>query len=419
MSIRSPFPTSRVLAVTLVVSVALPVHSQVFDVVPVLVTDQLDSSSIGVTNAGDGSGRLFVTDREGHVQIWTGSVVLATPFLDISSLVSNGGEQGLLGLAFHPDYETNGFFFVYYTDLAGDTAIARYTVSAGDPNVANAASALPILSFSQPFSNHNAGDLHFGPDGYLYISSGDGGGDGCVSQDTTNLLGKILRIDVDGDDFPGDPDRNYAIPPDNPFVATRGIDAAEIWILGLRNPWRFSFDRETGDLWIGDVGEGDWEEFDLLPAGEQAGANLGWPWFEGPDPFTWCEGKSNPFTSCDENGFICPVLQLNRTEGALSAIGGFRYRGSAHPSLVGTYFYTDWGQGRLHAGTEGAGGAWASADLGFIGGFGPTGFGEDEDGEVYYVNSSELRRITGTGPGSIFTDGFESGDVTGWSSSVP
>lgn len=399
-------------------ALSLPAASdgQAYDVTPVVVTNQLDGSSIGVTNAGDGSGRLFVVAQGGEIQIWDGAQVLAAPFLDISALASDGGEQGLLGLAFHPEYETNGFFFVNYTDNSGDTVVARYSVS-GDPDIADSGSALQILTFTQPAPNHNAGDMHFGDDGYLYISSGDGGGDWCNSQDDSNLLGKILRIDIDGDDFPGDADRNYAIPPDNPLVGTPGA-AAEIWIMGLRNPWRFSFDRANGDLFIGDVGEGTWEEFSYVPAGSQSGANMGWPWFEGVADFTTCtDPPGSPFADCDDGPFTCPILDLHRDDGACSGIGGFRYRGSQFPSLVGTYFFADWCQGRLHAGLEDDG-TWMQFDLGFVGGFGPTGFGEDEDGELYYVNNFELLQITGTGP-AIFTDGFESGDTSSWSSTVP
>ncbi|MDA8020153.1 MAG: PQQ-dependent sugar dehydrogenase [Thermoanaerobaculia bacterium] len=398
-------------------AVLTPMQSsaQDYDVTPMVVTDDLNSSSIGVTHAGDGSGRLFVVDQDGLIQIWDGAQVLAQPFLNISSLTSDGGEQGLLGLAFHPQYETNGFFYVNYTDNSGDTVVARYSVS-GNPDIADGGSALQILTFTQPATNHNAGDMHFGPDGYLYISSGDGGANWCNSQDDGNLLGKILRIDVDNDDFPGDAGRNYAIPAGNPFIGVSGA-AEEIWVMGLRNPWRFSFDRATGDMFIGDVGEGDWEEFDYLPAGGQAGTNMGWPWFEGVDSLNSCsDPPGSPFADCDDGPFTCPVLDLHRDDGACSAIGGFRYRGSEYPSLRGTYFFADWCQGNLHAGVEDDG-SWTSIDLGDIGAFGPTGFGEDESGELYYVNNFRLLQITGTGP-ALFTDGFESGNTASWSATV-
>lgn len=412
---RFAFFAAVLLAAPLVLLSPLAASAQGYDVTPVLVTGNLDSSSIGLAASGDGSGRLFVVAQNGLIQIWDGAQVLVQPFLDVSLLVSDGGEQGLLGLAFHPDYATNGFFYVNYTDTSGDTVVARYSVSA-DPDLADSASAVEILTFTQPAPNHNAGDMHFGDDGYLYISTGDGGGDWCNSQDDSILLGKILRIDVDADDFPGDPDRNYAIPPDNPLVGVSGA-AEEIWVMGLRNPWRFSFDRQNGDLFIGDVGEGTWEEFSRLPAGGQAGSNMGWPWFEGVADFTTCtDPPGSPFADCDDGPFTCPILDLHRDDGACSGIGGYRYRGTQYPSLVGTYFYADWCQGRLWAGQEVDRG-WTSHDLGDIGTFGPTGFGEGDDGELYFVNNFELRQITGSGP-AIFVDGFESGDTSAWSATV-
>jgi glucose/arabinose dehydrogenase len=212
---------------------------------------------VTVANAGDGTGRLFIVQQEGQILIFVNGIILPTPFLDISNLVSCCGERGLLGLAFHPDYTANGFFYVDYTDVNGNTVVARYTVSATAPNVADPDSAHTILTQEQPFSNHNGGQLAFGPDGYLYIAFGDGGSGGDPQGNGQNLetwLGKILRVDINGDDFPGDPNRNYAVPPDNPFVNTAGLD--EIWAYGLRNPWRCTFDRVTGDFFIADVGLG-------------------------------------------------------------------------------------------------------------------------------------------------------------------
>lgn len=193
------------------------------------------SSPIGLTNAGDGSGRLFVIQQGGQIRVWDGSQLLIPPFLDIAHLTNGGGERGLLGLAFHPLYHENGYFFINYTDLNGDTVIARYQASPPGTNAANPGSALQILSFEQPFVNHNGGDLHFGPDGHLYISSGDGG-DRTTAQDSSSLLGKILRIDINGDDFPGDPGRNYRIPADNPLVNVAGA-AAEIYVLAACRTW--------------------------------------------------------------------------------------------------------------------------------------------------------------------------------------
>ena len=389
-------------------------HAQTPDFTVIEVTNSLDESTIGLASAGDGSGRLFAVVQSGLIQIWNGTSVLAQPFLDVSSLTNDGGERGLLGLAFHPNYSVNGYFFVYYTDLSGDSVIARYTVS-GDPNVADSGSALRILGFPQTAGNHNGGDIHFGPDGYLYIASGDGGGNWCDAQDDGNLLGKLLRIDVDNDDFPADADANYAIPAGNPLVGVSGA-REEIWTMGLRNPWRFSFDRLTGDVLIGDVGEGAWEEFDLLPAGV-GGLNMGWPWFEGEDTFTSCaEPSGGPFTDCSDAPFSCPFTALSHsTDSACSAIGGYRYRGPEYPGLAGLYFYTDWCGGIVKAAREELSG-WVSYDVSTQG-FGVTGFGEDDNGELYFVNSGTLYQITGEGFG-IFSDGFESGDVTAWSVNV-
>src|SRR5436190_1395198 len=221
-----------------------------------------------IANAGDGSGRIFIVQETGQILILINGSVLPTPFLDISDLVGQTAEHGLLGLAFHPDYVSNGFFYVDYTRVDdGTTVIARYQVSAGDPNVADPDSAQIVLTQDQPGGDHNGGQLAFGPDGYLYISIGDGGccGDPFqTGQDLETWLGKILRVDIDGDDFPGDPDRNYAVPPDNPFVGGPGLD--EIWAYGLRNPWRCSFDRSTGDFLIADVGQDTWEEVNFQPA---------------------------------------------------------------------------------------------------------------------------------------------------------
>ncbi len=404
-----------VLALSLsLLALPSPTQAQEPEFIVLEVTTTLDKGTVGLAHAGDGSGRLFVIVQSGLLEIWDGSQVLATPFLDISGITTSGGEQGLLGLAFHPDYGTNGFFYVYYSDLAGDSVVARYTVS-GDPNIANSASAMRVLGFAQPAGNHNGGDLHFGPDGYLYISSGDGGAGACNSQDTSNLLGKILRIDVDGDDFPST-DSNYAIPADNPLVGVAGA-AEEIWTLGVRNPWRFSFDRLNGDMFIGDVGEGTWEEFNRVPAGT-AGVNLGWPWFEGPSIGTSCaEPSGGPFGSCDAGPFTCPITSLDHDgDGACSAIGGYRYRGAAYPGLEGLYFYTDWCGGIVKAARE-QGPLWQSYDVSTQG-FGVTSFGEDEDGELYFVNGPTLYQITGEGFG-LFSDGFETGNTQEWTATAP
>ncbi len=361
------------------------------------------TNPVSVTNAGDGSDRLFVTQQGGQIKVVENGIHLATPFLDISAIITSGGERGLLGLAFHPNYANNGFFYVYYTDLSGDSVIERYSVSAGDINVANPASAQMVLTFVQPFGAHNGGDLSFGPtDGFLYISSGDGSGDPMASQDLDSLLGKILRIDVDGDDFPGDGDRNYAIPADNPYANTTGAD--EVWVSGLRNPWRISHDRINGDLFIGDVGEDTWEEFNHTPAGS-GGQNYGWPCFEGAD-FSGLGG-------CDSNGpNDLPIAALQHDQPGsnfCTAVGGYRYRGSDYAGLYGWYLFTDWCDGRYFAARETTNG-WEFFDMGvLIGGFAVTSMGESEDGELYAVAWSGLLKITGPtlADDMIFADDFE------------
>lgn len=363
------------------------------------------TSPVSVTHAGDGSDRLFVTQQGGQIKVVENGVHLTTPFLDISAIITAGGESGLLGLAFHPNYASIGYFFVNYTDLNGDTVVARYTVSAGDPNIANPASATPVLGFDQPFGAHNGGDLNFGPqDGYLYISSGDGGGDPMASQDLNSLLGKILRIDVDGDDFPGDPDRNYAIPADNPYAGVAGAD--EVWVSGLRNPWRFSFDRVNGDLFIGDVGEDSWEEFNRVPNTSTGGENFGWPCFEG--------GDYSGLAGCDSNGpNELPFAALEHDQPGsnyCTAVGGYRYRGVEYGGLLGWYLFTDWCDGDFFAARQ-TGQGWEVHNMGeLIGGFAVTSMGEDEAGELYAVAWSGLVKITGPTQAPddvIFITGFE------------
>ncbi|HET9950654.1 MAG TPA: PQQ-dependent sugar dehydrogenase [Candidatus Eisenbacteria bacterium] len=281
---------------------------------------------------GDTS-RVFIVEKGGRIRIAKQGVLLARPFLDISSLVSTGGEQGLLGLAFHPSYATNGRFFVDYTNLAGDTRVAAYTVSS-DPDSAVPTGAT-ILAVDQPFSNHNGGQIAFGPDGFLYVGLGDGGSGGDPQgngQSLTTLLGKILRLDVDGA-------APYAVPPTNPF-AGRADAKGEIWSYGLRNPWRFSFDATTGAIWIGDVGQNAWEEIDVEPAGA-GGRNYGWNRMEG----THCYP---PNAACDTTGLVLPLLEYGHGSGC-SVTGGYVYRGSDLPELSGTYFYGDFCTGMIRS----------------------------------------------------------------------
>ena len=324
---------------------------------------------VGLTNAGDGSDRLFVIEQSGKVLVISDNVLLAEPFLDITGLVSCCGERGLLGLAFHPDYSENGFFFVNYSDINGDTIIARFEVS-NDPDLANMDSEKELLRIEQPYANHNGGGIAFGPDGYLYVALGDGGSGGDPlgnAQNTNSLLGKLLRLDVDQAD-------GYAIPSDNPFAGGGG--APEVWAYGLRNPWRFSFDRLTGDLFIGDVGQGAWEEIDFLTAGYSGGANFGWNYREGSQPFV---AASNS----DDLELTDPVAEYGRGQG-FSVIGGVVYRGEQLPEWNGIYLYGDYGSGYIWGLYPSQDGPWQNRLL-FKTDNSITSFGEDEQGELYYV----------------------------------
>lgn len=331
------------------------------------------SSPVDITHAGDGSGRLFITLQGGRVVIFDGVQILSPPFLDINSLVSSGGERGLLGAAFHPNYVGNGFFYVSYTDTAGDSVIARYSVSL-DPNRADPTSGVILLTIPQPFSNHNGGQLHFGPDGYLYIGIGDGGSGGDPQnngQDLGTLLGKILRIDVDSG-FP------FTVPPDNPFVGVVGA-REEIWSFGLRNPWRFSFDRLTGDMFIGDVGQNSWEEVDFQPANSTGGENYGWRLMEGNSCF-------NPAINCNNGTLTLPILAYDHSVGC-SVTGGYLYRGSKNPNLNGLYLYGDFCSGLIWGAQEDGLGGWNTTVL-LDTNFSISTFGEDESGEIYFAHLS-------------------------------
>lgn len=290
--------------------------------------------------------RVFIVEQTGFVRIARNGTLLPRPFLDISSLVSGGSEQGLLGLAFHPLYATNGRFYIHYTNKAGDTRLAAYRVS-GDPDSADPAET-PILSVDQPYSNHNGGQIAFGSDGFLYMALGDGGSGGDPhgnGQSLATLLGKILRLDVDG----GAP---YVIPPTNPF-AGRTDARGEIWSYGLRNPWRFAFDSATRAMWIGDVGQNEWEEIDVEPAGT-GGRNYGWNRMEG----THCYP---PGSVCDTTGLIRPVLEYDHGSGC-SVTGGTVYRGAELPELGGTYFYGDFCTGLVRSARLGPAGTVETRD---------------------------------------------------------
>ncbi len=355
-----------------------------------------------VTHAGDDSGRLFVIEQEGAIRIIdAGGTLLPTPFLDIDSIVtggnSGGDERGLLGLAFHPDYETNGAsgegkFYVHYTGSGGDTRVAEYQVSAGNPDIADPGTARIILFHDQPFSNHNGGWLGFGPnDGYLYIAAGDGGSGndpGNRAARLNQVLGKIHRINIDGgDDFPGDPNQNYEVPADNPFVGTPGA-IESIWHYGLRNAWRTSFDRDNGDLWIGDVGQNGWEEINH-DIGNVGGLNYGWR----------CrEGFQSTGLSCGATGWTDPVHDYALTGGNCAVIGGYVYRGcELGEEYQGKYFFGDYCGGSIWT-LDPANGYALSTEFNF--GFGLSSFGEGGDGELYTsdVFSGQVFKIINTNP---------------------
>jgi glucose/arabinose dehydrogenase len=366
-------------------------HAQAAPFDPNAVSVSLDVVAQGfsqptfVTSAGDGSGRLFVVEKQGSIRVIANGAPLPDPFLDIRSLVgSSGTEQGLLGLAFHPHFAENGRFFVMYTANNapnGDNTIAEYHVSS-DPNRADPNSGRVLLAIPDFAPNHNGGMLAFGPDGYLYAGTGDGGGAGDPQRNGQNLqalLGKLLRLDVDG----GAP---YAIPPDNPF-AGRQDARPEIWAYGLRNPWRFSFDRATNDLWIADVGQNNWEEIDFQPAGSPGGQNYGWSIMEGMHCF-------RPATNCDQTGLTPPVAEYGHDLGC-SITGGYVYRGQASPALTGVYLYGDYCSGRIWALYQTPDGAYHQAQL-LQQNIQISSFGEDEAGEVYVagLDTGTIYRLT-------------------------
>jgi len=293
---------------------------------------------VDLQHAGDGSERLFVVEQEGRILVFDNDPAVSGTklFLDIRPRIdTRGNEEGLLGLAFHPEYASNGYFYVNYTATNPDrTVISRFEVSENDPDAADAGSETVLLEFAQPYSNHNGGQVAFGPDGYLYIATGDGGSGGDPqnnAQNRSNLLGKILRIDVDNPEA----GKEYGIPGDNPFAGNTEGYAEEIYAWGLRNPWRFSFDTETGRLWTGDVGQNRFEEVDII----ENGKNYGWRIMEGFSCF-------NPSSGCDQTGLTLPVIEYGRDQGA-SITGGYVYRGSSVPELQGKYIYADFVTGRI------------------------------------------------------------------------
>lgn len=348
------------------------------------------SQPLHLQNSGDN--RLFIVEKGGKIKIFLeDNTVSPTPFLDLSDIISTQGEQGLLGLAFHPDYDNNGYFFVNYTNTAGNTQISRFTVSAANPDIADPGSELFILDFNQPASNHNGGDMIFGPDGYLYISSGDGGSSGDpnnLAQNINVLLGKMLRIDIDNPSG----GNAYGIPPDNPFINTQDA-RPEIWAYGLRNPWRFSIDIEDNNIWIADVGQGSREEINRQSL-DEGGVNYGWRCYEGSLPF-------NTDGCPPQSELVFPIAEYGHENGNCSITGGHVYRGSEYSDIAGLYFFADYCSGMI--------GSVDSEDQVTIYGDFPgrwVSFGQDVDKELYLldINEGKVFRLKGSETAGVNSD---------------
>jgi glucose/arabinose dehydrogenase len=344
-----------------------------------LVAGGLDAP-VHITHAGDGSGRIFVVEQRGRIKIIKNGIQQGT-FLDITDRVRSpfsggGNEEGLLSVAFPPGYGSSlAHFYVYYTRENGDNRVSRFSLGLS-PDSADPNSEETILDLTHPTNqNHNGGQLQFGPDGYLYIATGDGGGGGDPAGNAQNpgsLLGKLLRIDVESGDSP------YGVPSDNPFAGAGGY-LEEIWALGLRNPWRFSFDRQTGDLYLGDVGQGSWEEIDYQPASSLGGENYGWNILEGFECYT------DP--TCDDSGLVPPAhVYATHLDGTCAVTGGYVYRGAAYPDLAGIYLFADYCSGVIWS-LQNQGGSWVDQVL-LDTTLNITTFGEDEAGELYLTDSS-------------------------------
>lgn len=369
-----------------------------FSQAPIVQYQRIDSpysQPVDIVNAGDNSNRLFIVQKDGIVRIWNGVAPSLTPFINISGIISGGGERGLLSMAFHPQYATNRYFFLYYTNTSGNLTLARYQTQAGNANLADAASAKILLTIPHPGqSNHNGGKLLFGSDGYLYLGTGDGGGGDDLPNNAQNglsLLGKMLRIDVN--DFADNTAPFYAIPPNNPYVGNATV-APEIIALGLRNPWRWSFDKTTGDMWIGDVGQSAREEVDFRAAASiLQPTNYGWRCLEGsitnPNGSVACPAPAN---------YVPPIFDYTRSAatGGFVITGGMVYRGSQYPLLQGYYVCTDYATGNIwliYPNNPG----WVSTLQTTYKVTNISGFGADEQGEMYAVKLQSDADAVNTG----------------------
>jgi glucose/arabinose dehydrogenase len=345
------------------------------------------TTPLDIEQAGDGSGRLFVVEQEGRIKIIQNGNVLGTPYLDISSSVASGGEEGLLGLAFHPSFSSNGCFYVNYTSTRNgklQTFISEFRAATASANAVNTTSEQNLFTVDQPEANHNGGGLAFGNDGLLYIGLGDGGGGGDQhgtignAQDLTTRLGKMLRIKVDCNG-------TFSVPTDNPFVA-QVTAATEIWLYGLRNPFRFSFDHSTGNLWIGDVGQDSFEEVDMVTP-TQKGSNMGWRCKEGTHPF-------NMTANCQTQTFLDPIFDYDHSQGDDTVIGGFVYHGANITALSGNYVFGDFISGRIWSLAQNSQGQWVRTFLVNSGANNLAGFGQDASGELYvaqYASGAVVR----------------------------
>ncbi len=367
----------NLLAIVLSLLFISPSNAQTIDLIPHAFGL---NQPVDIASAGDE--RLFIVEREGRIRILErDGTILPDPFLDITGDVRSATQdQGLLSLAFHPDYATNGFFYLNYTNPNGDTYIARYSVSNSNPNIANPDSRFIIYTVSQPYTNHNGGDINFGPDGYLYIALGDGGSGGDPGNRAQNMelaLGKMLRIDVDTGVL-------YGIPADNPYAQPGQMGLDEIWASGLRQPWKFSFDSETGDMWIADIGQDGWEEINFQSAASAGGENYGWRCYEGLESYnpSGCTADVADFT------YPIHVYANNENDAGCSVTGGFVYRGAAFESLQGLYIYADYCTGKFWSLEPAPGINWLNKPLGD---FNPSNnfrsFGEDDRKELYVAGT--------------------------------